>query len=338
MVTLVAKTQDILQRSERAWSAARQAWNEDPNTPREETRKRDAGVAEKKTEKKAENRAKRKAAREARIGPVAQVTINSMAKALERASTAADAPKDASRLTLWTDASAGPQRTTPVAGCAAVFQHGLTWVRIMAQAPNFGYTHLDELQAINYALEYAEQQAGQKTLGVDLRSVEIFTDCQAVLTDLRRAKLPKVKPMGRRRDASLAYRSLFAAVKLRVHGLEKAGLNLEFHWVPRNKAVGNVLAHHGATLARMQVTGLSSPDQVMIETMAIEDDKEKQLTLHDKLAAQRTTSALRERMAQEVAAMLAPPVNSSPALTEDVSRQAVDVSSILPASNELRQE
>ncbi|KAF5013676.1 hypothetical protein FDECE_333 [Fusarium decemcellulare] len=329
MVALVAKTQDILQRSERAWSAARQAWNEDPNTPREETRKRDAGVAE----KKAENRAKRKAAREARIGLDAKVTINSMAKALERASTAADAPKDASRLTLWTDASAGPQRTTPVAGCAAVFQHGLTWVRIMAQAPNFGYTHLDELQAINYALEYAEQQAGQKTLGVDLRSVEIFTDCQAVLTDLRRAKLPKVKPMGRRRDASLAYRSLFAAVKLRVHGLEKAGLNLEFHWVPRNKAVGNVLAHQGANLARMQVTGLSSPDQVMIETMAVEDDKEKQLTLHDKLA---TTSALRERMAQEVAAMLAPPVNSSPALIEDMSHQAVDVSSILPASKELQ--
>ncbi|KAF4472074.1 nadph2 dehydrogenase [Fusarium albosuccineum] len=328
VATLVAKTQDILQRSERAWSAACQAWNEDPNTPREETRKRDASAAE----KKAGNKTKRKPGKKARIGPVAKVTIDPIEKALERALiTEAEASKDASRLTLWTDASAGPQRTTAAAGSAAVFQHGCTWVRIMALTPNFDHTQLDELQAINHALEYAEQQVMQKTLGVNLRSVEIFTDCQAMLIDLRRGDLPKVKPNGRRRNGTMAYRSLFAAVKLRVHRLERAGLDLEFHWVPRNKAVGNVLAHQGAGLAKMQRTGLNSPGSVLIEIMAAEDN-------HRIPVPHMTTSALRERMAQEVAAMLALPAKPSPALTEDVSHQAIGVSSILPASKELQQE
>lgn len=274
-----AKAQDVFSRSERAWLAAREAWNENPDTQAQndgailtepqETSESTGGRMGRKSKDKAEKGVDRKI----RVESSADIFIKSPEKALERALLSDGVPSDASRLVLWTDASekcSHSHGSGPV-GIAVVFRHKFHWVRITARLNHFSNSTIAETQAIVYALDYAVQQSAQ--LGVPLRQVEIFTDSQGALMNLVRTKPPKLKRKTRE-EALKINKTLLESAKKAMDVLDAAGIGLELHWVPRGKAKGNKVADEGSRLARLAMTDLVSPDHVMIEVIPSLDDKE----------------------------------------------------------------
>ncbi|RSL92898.1 hypothetical protein CEP52_013548 [Fusarium oligoseptatum] len=318
---LFAKAQDVLVRSERAWLAAREAWNEDTDaqtqhertilTDSQETPESAGGRKGRKKKNKAEKAAKGMG-KKMRVGSSADIFIKPPEKALERAFVADCMSNDASRLILWTDASGqcSPHHTSGPAGIAVAFRHESNWVRITARLNQFNNIVIGETQAIVYALDYAVQQSAQ--LGVDLRQVEIFTDSQSALMNLIRTTPPKLKRKTRE-GALEVNKALLESAKRAIDALDAAGIGLEFHWVPRGKARGNRVADEGSRLARLAMEDLISPDHVMIEVIPTLDDKRiLQVPVEETLASARATSARRECMAQEVAMVLTSQAESSP--------------------------
>ncbi|UPK96840.1 hypothetical protein LCI18_007775 [Fusarium solani-melongenae] len=276
---LCAKAQDVFSRSERAWLAAREAWNEDPDmqaqsegtilTEPQETPESTGGRMGRKNKNKAEKGMGKKI----RVGSSVDIFVKPPDKALERALLSDGVPSDASRLVLWTDASEKytPSHASGLTGIAVVFRHKFHWVRITARLNHFNNIAIAETQAIVYALDYAVQQSAQ--LGVPLRQVEIFTDSQSALMNLARTKPPKIKRKTRE-GALEVNKALLESAKKAMDALDAAGIGLELHWVPRGKAKGNKVADEGSRLARLAMVDLVLPDHVMIEVIPTLDDKE----------------------------------------------------------------
>ncbi|RSL65782.1 hypothetical protein CEP53_003568 [Fusarium sp. AF-6] len=318
---LFAKAHDVLVRSERAWIAAREAWNEDLDAQTQHDRtiltdsQETQGSAGRRMRRKNKNKAEKAVkgmGRKMRVGSSADIFIRPPEKALERALLLDDVPSDASRLVLWTDASGqyNPHKTSGPAGIAVVFRHKFNWVRITARLNQFNSIVIGETQAIVYALDYAVQQSTQ--LGVNLRQVEIFTDSQSALTNLGRTNPPKLRRKDRE-EALEVNKALLESAKRAIDALDEAGIALELHWVPRGKAKGNKVADEGSRLARLAMEDLVSPDHVMIEVIPTLDDKRTlQVPVEETLASARATSARRECMAQEVAMVLTSQAESSP--------------------------
>ncbi|KAM6533459.1 hypothetical protein FALCPG4_006441 [Fusarium falciforme] len=353
---LCAKAQDVFSRSERAWLAAREAWNEDPDTQAQtiltepqETPESTGGHMCRKNKNKTE-KAEKGMGKKMLVGSSADIFIKPPEKALERALLSDGVPSDASRLVLWTDASekCTPSHASGLTGIAVVFQHKFHWVRITARLNHFNNIAIAETQAIVYALDYAVQQSAQ--LGVPLRQVEIFTDSQSALMNLARTKPPKLKRKTRE-GALEVNKALLESAKKAMDALDAAGIGLELHWVPRGKAKGNKVADEGSRLARLAMADLVSPGHVMIEAIPNLDDKEVlQVPVEETLAYARATSAHRRLMAEGVAKMFTsqveqPPIKplsgkpasiESPAATQslipDAALYPVDLSGMKPVS------
>ncbi|KAF4979352.1 hypothetical protein FZEAL_4428 [Fusarium zealandicum] len=323
-----AKAQKLFDKSERAWAAACDAWNEDisnqaqsPLSTTEEpqqTRSTNAAVSRiesrtKQIKPEASNKPKNKAKKTARLGPLTEIVIQQHDKALNRAHMSSNCRSDNSRLILWTDASVAGQRS----GCAVAFQYGHTWVRVLARKSG---THINptmgELYAIDYALDYALQVALQRPSVSGLRAVEIFSDSQASLSGL--SNTTRATARATRKKASRlkqeAQQFLDRAAKLRIEGVSAAGVELEMHWVPRGRVQGNIMADQGAKFARIeQATTLSSSENVLLEFVTgIGVVGER--TAINRIMARRTD------MAKEIAAYLASPTKQTstrPALKAD---------------------
>lgn len=128
-------------------------------------------------------------------------------------------------------------------GWAAVFRKDCTWVRIMARGSGGDSSRIAELQAIDLALDYTIQLVEKKTENEKgrLQVLQVYTDCQAALLCLRKAKTIK----------SQVAQKIALEMGHKVVKLQEVGVYAEFHWVPRNKTIGNIHAHKGAGLVRM---------------------------------------------------------------------------------------
>lgn len=290
---LCAKAQDVFVRSERAWLAAREAWNDDPDAQTQHGHtiladgKESSESAGRRMGRKSGNKAARAAkgmGKKMRAGSSTDIFIRPPEKALERALLSDDVPSDASRLVLWTDASGQcrPHHTLGPTGIAVVFRHKFDWVRITARSNQLNSIVIGETQAIMYALDFAVQRSAQ--LGVNLRQVEIFTDSQSAMMNLVRTTPPKFKRKTRE-EALEVNKTLLHLAKRAMDALDAAGIGLEVHWVPRGKAKGNRVADEGSRLARLAMADLASPDHVMIEVIPTVDDRRAlQTPVEEKLA------------------------------------------------------
>ncbi|KAH7197787.1 uncharacterized protein B0J16DRAFT_329118 [Fusarium flagelliforme] len=200
-----------------------------------------------------------------------EIIINHRDEAFRRAGCASAKPTSASRLVLWTDASA--QKGT-AAGWAVAFWDGLNWVRITARGPTVTkktkpHVSIAELQAIGLALEYAVQFVERKTEDeVPLQIFEVYTDSQPSLILLRDAK----RDLSNHKMSKLLRKSkqsgkIVRDVSLKIKKLEEAGVHTEFHWVPRSATLGNMLADKGAGLARLAGEGRYTVDNALVEMM-----------------------------------------------------------------------
>lgn len=217
--------------------------------------------------------------------------------AIERARCVAQEPFDDARLVFWTDAS----MSRGSVGWAAVFREDRTWVRIMARGSGGDSSHIAELQAIDLALDCTIQLVEKKTENGKgrLQVLEVYSDCQAALLCLRKAKTIK----------SQVTQKIALEMGRKVIKLQEVGVYAEFHWVPRNKAIGNILADKGAGLARMGVGCDCTLNNALIEFLPADpvgegDDNEKSVcldhvyaTVPQKHMAEEITSTLRERAA-----------------------------------------
>ncbi|KAM0563575.1 hypothetical protein ACHAPJ_001299 [Fusarium lateritium] len=355
LIKLYTKAQDILDRSERAWLAACEAWNEEPN-PQATTITTTTTAAEAqqvptstpiptltpvpvpipapslapapapasvsvpveitkatppliKTEandvsgNKVIATSRGETTASFRLGSSAEVFVKPSARALERA-FAADVSNNASQLIIWTDASHGSRRTA-ASGGAAAFRNGLTWVRIAERRHNVRSTELAELQAIELALEYAVQVVKQaKIHNEPLKVVEIFSDSQAALIQLGQGARPR-KCKGRRQEQIVATKTL-QVVEFKINVLQEAGVTMEFHWVPRDRFMGNILADAGAGLARLGIgTGFNKPDHVVIELMRKHNEEVYEMFKSERPGTFKRATVLRTRMADEVATVSA---------------------------------
>ncbi|KAM0431781.1 hypothetical protein ACHAPT_005031 [Fusarium lateritium] len=271
---LYAKAQDVVDRSERAWVAACEAWNEDPGVQTQSNSQEtpeSAGTRRCRKDKPRAEKAEKGMGKKMRVGSSATIFIKPHERALEHALLSDTAPSDASRLILWTDASGESKRISgSIAGIAVVFRHMFNWVRITARLNQLNSIVIGETQAIVYALDYAVQLVGQP--GVNLRQVEIFTDSQSALMNLVRTTPPKLKRKTRS-EALEVNKALLQAAKSSMDALHAAGVGLELHWVPRGRVEGNRVADEGSRLARLGMEELVSPDHVMIELIPTLDDK-----------------------------------------------------------------
>ncbi|KAI8723639.1 RNase H type-1 domain-containing protein [Fusarium sp. LHS14.1] len=317
---LCAKAQDVFSRSERAWIAAREAWNEDSDTqaqndgavltePQETPESASTRMGRKNKNKTA--KAEKGTGKKMRVGSSLDIFIKPPEKAIERALLSDGVSSDSSRLVLWTDASekCSPSHAPSPAGIAVAFRQKFHWVRVTARLNHFNNIAVAETQAIAYALDYAVHQSAQ--LGVTLRQVEIFTDSQSALMNLARGT-PKIKRKTRE-EVLKVNKALLESAKKAMDALAAAGIGLELHWVPRGKVKGNMVADEGSRLARLAMVDLVSPDHVMIEVIPNLDDKEAlQVPVEETLASARAASAHRRLMAEGIAKMFASQVEPPP--------------------------
>ncbi|KAM0298390.1 hypothetical protein ACHAPM_008460 [Fusarium culmorum] len=278
--------QDFLDRSQRSWLAACAAWNEVPDAP-------------------------------TRRLPVqnAKAIIGHKEWAIERARCVAQESFDDARLVFWTDAS----MCRGSVGWAAVFREDRTWVRIMARGSGGDSSRIAELQAIDLALDCTIQLVKKKTENGKgrLQVLEVYSDCQAALLCLRKALRDLLALDTDNEDRRFKYKTIKSQVAQnialemgrKVIKLQEVGIYAEFHWVPRNKAIGNILADKGAGLARMGVGCDYTLNNALIEFLPADpvgegDDNEKSVclehvyaTVPQKHMAEEITSTLRERAA-----------------------------------------
>ncbi|GKU21304.1 unnamed protein product [Fusarium langsethiae] len=149
-------------------------------------------------------------------------------------------------------------------GWAAVFREDHTWVRITASGPGGKSASIAELQATGLALDYTMQLVERETENDKkgrLQILEVYTDSQAAVDHLRMA-LSDLPPLDindtgcrchKKEKKRLLTKMIACEVGRKVTKLEEVGVDTEFHWVPRNTVIGNVLADKGAGLARMGV-------------------------------------------------------------------------------------
>ncbi|KAF5026844.1 hypothetical protein F66182_1038 [Fusarium sp. NRRL 66182] len=282
---------DLLERSERAWLAANEAWNEDrtpqttteraaaqapsPDLPCRTPRARKAAIREQACSAGKNQVSKPESTAPLRLDSSTEVFIKPEAKALERAALSAEVSSSNSRLILWTDASIA-NKTSTATGCGVVLQNNFTWVRITARRFKTKTSETAELQAIDLGLEYAVQVARRTKNHADsLRVLEIFTDCQAALQWLGNGGNTRRKRLkARQQEQALITTNVLHTAKSKIDTLREFGVMIEFHWVPRNKVMGNILADKGAGLARLMAGGgYNKPGHVMIEYLPTDSKK-----------------------------------------------------------------
>lgn len=210
--------------------------------------------------------------------------------AIERARCVAQEPFDDARLVFWTDAS----MSRGSVGWAAVFREDRTWVRIMARGSGGDSSHIAELQAIDLALDCTIQLVEKKTENGKgrLQVLEVYSDCQAALLCLRKALRDLSALDIDNEDRRYKYKTIKSQVTQKIAlemgrkviKLQEVGVYAEFHWVPRNKAIGNILADKGAGLARMGVGCDCTLNNALIEFLPADpvgegDDNEKSVCL-----------------------------------------------------------
>ncbi|KAF5647138.1 nadph2 dehydrogenase [Fusarium sp. NRRL 52700] len=273
ILNLYEKVQDLLDRSKRSWLAACEAWNEEPPsniaTP--------ATTTEVLVRKKRITRPKKKDPKTSsschRLGPSTSIFVSPAEVAVTRAQSVTGVSFDGSRLVIWADAS----RKKTSTGFAVAFLNGSYWVRITEKGHGTA-TEVAELEAICLALEYAVQVTKMQNESVDpLRYVELFTDSQAALSLLKMTKRPMFsRPHGNAQGDNPGTRNgirkrTTEKACVMIDELDKAGVMVELHWVPRGKVIGNVIADKGALMARMGLASYHSPTDVLVELLPADD-------------------------------------------------------------------
>ncbi|VTO81575.1 unnamed protein product [Fusarium graminearum] len=183
---------------------------------------------------------------------------------------------------------------------AAVFRKDCTWVRIMARGSGGDSSRIAELQAIDLALDYTIQLVEKKTENEKgrLQVLQVYTDCQAALLCLRKALRDLSALDTDNEDRRFKYKTIKSQVAQKIAlemghkvvKLQEVGVYAEFHWVPRNKTIGNIHAHKGAGLpADPAGEGDDNKTSVCLEHVYA--------TVPQKHMAEEITSTLRERAA-----------------------------------------
>ncbi|KAJ4131863.1 hypothetical protein NW768_006063 [Fusarium equiseti] len=276
VTALYTGAQDYFNRAQRAWEAGCAAWNEVPDVP---------------TRLPIESETRNQATKHTewvdvpdylttRLWIQPEIIISHRDKAFNRAECASATPISASRLVLWTDASAKKDNAV---GWAVAFWDGLNWVRITARGPTVTQkrsTLVDvaELQAIGLALDYAVQFVERNT-ETPLQILEVYTDSQSALRLLQDAIRHGLSPAPKS-SSKLARKSIKSGmvardVSLKIKKLEEAGVHTEFHWVPRSTTLGNILADRGAGLARMAFCDGYALNNALVEIMPSHTDENK---------------------------------------------------------------
>ncbi|KPM39784.1 hypothetical protein AK830_g6786 [Neonectria ditissima] len=117
-----------------------------------------------------------------------------------------------------------------------------------------------ELCAIVLALEFAVQSVKNEETTNKPKVVKIFTDSQSSLRQI--AMSSKLSHRNRRKQEGME--DLLQAIVQAAESLETDRVQLEFHWVPRGRVVGNILADKAARLART-AHRLTSNDWVQLD-------------------------------------------------------------------------
>ncbi|KAJ4270338.1 hypothetical protein NW762_002017 [Fusarium torreyae] len=95
-------------------------------------------------------------------------------------------------------------------------------------------------------------------------------------------------------------------VEFKINVLQEAGVMMEFHWVPRDRFMGNILADAGAGLARLGIgTGYSKPDHVVIELMRKHKEEPYAMFKSERPGTFKRETVFRRCMAAQVATALA---------------------------------
>ncbi|KAF5240269.1 hypothetical protein FAUST_4433 [Fusarium austroamericanum] len=176
-----------------------------------------------------------------------------------------------------------------------------------------------ELQAIDFALDYTIKLVEKKTENEKgrLQVLQVYTDCQAALLCLRKALRDLSALDTDNEDRRFKYKTIKSQVAQKIAlemghkvvKLHEVGVYAEFHWVPRNKTIGNIHAHKGAGLARMGGGCDYTLNNALIEFQPADpagegDDNKTSVclehvyaTVPQKHMAEEITSTLRERAA-----------------------------------------
>ncbi|KAH7145778.1 hypothetical protein B0J13DRAFT_327426 [Dactylonectria estremocensis] len=174
-------------------------------------------------------------------------------------------PESASELMLWADVSVGSFGDSSFAGYAAVFKQAGSWVWMVGRrvAPRQS-ANSTELRAIELGLNFALQMITGDNMDVGkLQVVEVFTDSPYPAQELVELQVLflRGKMLRQRFKSNPEFFGLLQTVAHRTQSLERAGVQVELHWVPRNKAEGNIVVDKAAGVARL-AKSLTSSDQV----------------------------------------------------------------------------
>ncbi|SCV55586.1 uncharacterized protein FFB14_14205 [Fusarium fujikuroi] len=274
ILNLYEKVQDLLDRSKRSWLAACEAWNEEPPSRIASP----ATTTEVLVRKKRITRPKKKDFKISKschqLGPLTSIFVKPAEVAVVRAQSVTGVSSNGSRLIIWADASRKKNST----GFAVAFLSGCYWVRVTAKG-HATPTEVAELEAVCLALDYAVQVTKMQKENIGpLRSVEVFTDSQSALRLLKVTNRPMFAtgPHGNAQDDNpgtkrgMTKRTTEKACVM-IDELQKAGVMVELHWVPRGKVIGNIIADKGALMARMGLASYHSPTDVLVEFLPADE-------------------------------------------------------------------
>lgn len=240
-LNLFSAAQVAFDQNEAAFSAANEAWKANQVAlvaDGWEKLQREAPWSKTATKRRA-NKAALKTNIPAPRGFPAEIFLQDQDKAFAQASLACNMPGEASQLILWTDASAGSRRYFTFTGHAVVFKRAGSWVRISRRyvAPDQSILAA-ELRAIELALDFAVQLVQHNVKTEKPQVVKIFTDSQSSLREIAWSQAShKVRRKSHRRKlrrGQPAMVELLQVMTQRAQLLEKARVQLELHWVPRN--------------------------------------------------------------------------------------------------------
>lgn len=174
-----------------------------------------------------------------------KVIAQSHEEAFRYAWVACMLPETKSHLMLWTDASV-MGKWGKSAGYAVAMKRDGEWYTITDGTANVYQTvNTAELRAIQYALQFAVQEVHHESSTESPRAVTVFTDSTSALCAIN---LGCIKPQT---WTDLKSGDVLDAVQQHIYALERAGVKLEFRWVPRGRVEGNIVADRAAAQARI---------------------------------------------------------------------------------------